>query len=161
MKTVRLALAAAVIAFLAVVVPTPAQAYPGLTCNISDVDNAEDGEDFTVTATVDPDLPSDWELTYDGQSHSDTNTNSTTATFEATEDDHTVVAVVTQGGNSSTCVGRVHFGDDDDDDEGDDDGDGGGILPNTGGERLLWLIIGGLLVMTGGGVVMASRRRDA
>jgi LPXTG-motif cell wall-anchored protein len=158
MKTVRLALAAAVVAFLAVVVPTPAQAYPVLTCNISDVDHAEEGEDFTVTATVDPSLPSDWELTYDSQSHSDTNTTSTSATFEAT-DDTTVVAVVTQGGNSATCVGSVHFGDDDD--EGDGDGDGGGVLPNTGGERLAWLVIGGMLVLVGGGVVVASRRRDA
>lgn len=160
MKTLRLALAAAVVATFAVVAASSAQAYPGLTCTISDVDDVTDGEEFSVTVTVDPAVPSDFEVTYEDQTHSDSGTTSTTATFEANEATF-VTAVVTQDGNSSTCVGSVKFDDDDDDGNGGGgDGDGGGILPNTGGERLAWLIIGGLLVLVGGGVVVASRRRD-
>lgn len=165
MKTLRLAVAAVLVAAFAVLVQSPAQGYPGLTCTISDVDDVSEGDEFEVTAAVQPSNASDWELTYDDQSHTDTNTASTTATFEAT-DETAVVAVVTQDGNSSTCVGSV--GDDDDDGDGDDDdgdgddgggGDNGGLLPNTGGERLAWLVIGGMLVLVGGGVIVASRRR--
>lgn len=154
MKTVRLAVATALVASFAVLASSPAQAYPGLTCSISDVD-AVKGEDFTVTATVDPALSSDWTVKYEDVTRTDSDTTSTTATFEANVST-TVVATVTQNGVSSTCTGRVDFDDDD-----DGDGGGGGILPNTGGERLAWLVIGGMLVLVGGGVVLASRKRDA
>jgi LPXTG-motif cell wall-anchored protein len=164
MKTVRLAVAAALVAAFAVLATSPAQAYPGLTCSISDVEDAVEGEDFTVTVTVDPAVSSDFVVTYEDQTRNDSNTTSTTATFEA-NDATTVTAVVTQNGVSSTCTGQVDFdGDGDGDGDGDSDGDGGdggGILPNTGGERLAWLVIGGMLVLVGGGVVVASRRRDA
>lgn len=168
MNRLRVALAAAVVAVLAVAVPSPVQAYPGSTCTVSDV-TVVGGEDATVTASVDPPIDSEFELTYQGQVHTDSGVTSTTATFDTPEVDETtettVFATVSEGGDTTPCTGTITLtpvgGDDDDDDGngGGDDGDGGGILPNTGGERLAWLIIGILLVLVGGGVTMASRRR--
>jgi LPXTG-motif cell wall-anchored protein len=160
MKKLRLALAVAVVAFIAVVAPSPAQAYPIESCNITNPGEVDPGEDFTVTVTMKPDnIASDFKVTYGDQTHTANNVSSTQATFEADEDDTLVSATVTGGDpvTSVSCSSDVDFDSDDD----DGDGDGGGILPNTGGERLLWLIIGGLLVLVGGGVVISSRRRDA
>ena len=167
MNRLRVALAVAVFAVLAVLAPSAAQAYPGSTCTVSDV-TVVGGEDATVTASVDPAIDSDFELTYQGQVHTENGVTSTTATFETSEVDETtettVFATVSEGGDTTPCTGTITLlpVDDDDDDDGNgggDDGDGGGILPNTGGERLAWLIIGVLLVLVGGGVTMASRRR--
>jgi LPXTG-motif cell wall-anchored protein len=168
MKTVRLALAAAVVAFMTLVAPMAAEAYPGLTCNVSDR-TVVGGHHVQITVTVTPSNTSDFELTYQGHTRTGSGT-SFTRTFDTPKvndtTETTAFATVTQNGNTSECTGTItllarHGDDDDDEGNGNGDGDGGGILPNTGGERLLWLIIGGLLVMTGGGVVMASRRRDA
>ena len=164
MKNLRLALATAVVAFFAVLAPSPAQAYPIESCNITNPGDVEDGEDFTVTVTVSPSIASDFEVNYGDETHTANNVTSTQATFEADEDDTTVFATVTGGDPeaSVSCSTEVDVdGDGGGDGDGDGDGDGGGILPNTGGERLAWLLIGGLLVLVGGGVVVASRRRDA
>ena len=168
MKNLRLALAAAVVALFAVLAPLPAQAYPGLTCTISDVE-VIGGEDATVTATVDPPNSSSFQLNYQGQVHTDSGVTTTSATFETNDVDEetetTVTGTVTQDGNTSPCTGGVitllPSGDDDGDGDGDGDGDNGGLLPSTGGERLAWLIIGGMLVLVGGGIVIASRRSNA
>jgi LPXTG-motif cell wall-anchored protein len=173
-----LALAGAVVAFLTLLAPSAAQAYPVLMCSIGDVD-VIGGEDATVTATINSQAPSNFTLTYKGQVHTDNGVTSTTATFHtvAVSDitETTVFATVTQGGATVPCTGTITLHPRDDDGDGDPDGDGdgdgdgngggggdnGGLLPNTGGERLAWLIIGGMLVVAGGGVVVASRRRDA
>lgn len=163
MKKLRLAVAVAVVAAFSVLATSPAQAYPGLTCTISDV-KVVGGEDATVTATVDPAVDSDFELTYQGQVHTENGVTTTTATFDTDEVDETtktkVFGTVTQAGNSSPCTGGTITLLSGDDDDGDGDGDDGGLLPSTGGERLTWLLIGAMLVLVGGGVVLASRRRN-
>jgi len=177
MQRFRLTLAVAIIATLTVLAPSPSQAYPVYMCSITDV-NVEGGDLAEVTASVFPQIPSDFELTYQSQVHTDEGVTSTTASFETNEvddpTDTTVVATVTTQGEEFSCAGTIRLFPDDDDDDDDDDGDGddddgsgggdggnGGLLPNTGGERLAWLIIGGILVLVGGGVVVASRRRGA
>lgn len=176
MKTVRLALAAAVVAFIAMVAPSPAQAYPVVTVTVSEA-TVIGGHHIHITATVDPSsINCDWTLTFLG----DTRTGSGSSISETFStpvvnhvEHHDAVATCSytpsgaevQSQATATGVGTQtllprhrhhHHGDD-----GDGDGEGGGILPNTGGERLLWLLIGGMLVVVGGGVVVASRRRDA
>lgn len=168
MKTLRLALAVAVVATFSVLASSPAGAYPGLECMVSNV-KVIGGEDATVTASVDPAVSSDFTLHYQNQVHNDNGVTTTSATFDTHKVDHetetTVTGTVTQNGNTSPCTGTItllpRHGDGDDDGNGDGDGDEGGLLPNTGGERLAWLIIGAMLVLVGGGVVVASRRRDA
>ncbi len=172
MDRLRIAVVGAMLGFFAVLVPSPAQAYPVLTCTISDV-TVVGGEDATVTASIDPQVEADFELRYQRQVRTASGVSSITATFETSEVDEptdtTVFATVTtQEGGSVPCAGGTirllptDGGDDDDDDDdgsdGSDDGDNGGLLPNTGGERLAWLLIGGLLVLVGGGLVVASRR---
>lgn len=170
MKTIRLAVAAAVVATFAVLASAPAQAYPGLQCNVSDAE-VEGGDDVKVKITVDPDVNSKFTLKYQGEERDDSGTSFTTEfdTPEVNEDTETTVfGTVTQNGNTAECTGAILLedGDGNDGDGNDDDGngasngDGGGLLPDTGGERIAWLIIGGLLVLVGGGVVLASRRRD-
>ena len=164
MQRLRLALAIVMVAFLAVLVPSPAQAYPVFTCSITDV-SVVGGDLAEVTASVHPAIASDFELTYQSQVHTDENVTSTTASFETNEVDDptntTVFATVTTpGGDEVPCSGTIRlrpFDDDDDDDDdddgddgdgdgdgdgddGDDDGDGDG----TGGDN------GGLLPNTGG-----------
>lgn len=87
MKTVRLALAAAVIAFMTVVAPTPAQAYPGVTVTVSE-DTVVGGTDITITATVDPSsIDCNWSLTFLGDTRTGSG-NSITETFSTPEVDH-------------------------------------------------------------------------
>jgi LPXTG-motif cell wall-anchored protein len=191
MKTVRLALAAAVVALMTVVAPTPAQAYPAVTVTVSE-DTVIGGTDIVITATVDPStIDCNWSLTFLGVTRNGTG-NSITRTFSTPVVDHvehheavatcvyddsqlgargsggtgslgtaTSFVTATQSATGSGTQTLLPRHGDDDTDEGNGDNDNGGLLPNTGGERLAWLIIGGMLVMVGGGVVIASRRRNA
>ena len=151
----------ACLAFVAVIAPSASQAYPGSTCNVSDV-SVVGGVDATVVAAVSPAVASDFEVTYGDQVHTENGVTSTTATFDTSEVDErtetTVFVTVDQAGGSVPCSGTITLLPQDDDDGGDD-GDGGGILPNTGGERLLWLLIGAALLVVGAGALMTTRRR--
>jgi hypothetical protein len=180
MKTLRVAVAAALIGAFAAFIPSPAHAqdpdpYGDVTVTVSE-DTVVGGTEITITATVDPsEIDCSWKLTFLGDERTGSG-NSITETFDTPEVDeveqHEAVAECTfnptvTGSGTQTLLpaGDDDDGDDgDDDDDGDGDGDGdgddGGLLPNTGGERLAWLLIGLLLVVVGAGVVLASRDRD-
>jgi hypothetical protein len=179
MKTLRVAVAAALIGAFAAFIPSPAHAqepdpYGDVTVTVSE-DTVVGGTDITITATVDPsEIDCQWTLTFMGDERFGSG-NSITETFDTPEVDeveqHEAVAECTfnptvTGSGTQTLLplGDDDDGDGDDDDDGDGDGDGdgddGGLLPNTGGERLAWLLIGLLLVVVGAGVVVASRDRD-
>jgi len=190
MKKLRLALAAAVVAFLTVIAPTPAQAYPGVTVTVSTA-TVIGGDDITITATVDPKINCDWDLTFLGEEVGGSGTSvqhvfdtpevneetKVDAIATCTFDDGTsalggggtgslgaslvTVEQSVSGVGTQTLLPLGGGGDDDDDGSSGGGGDDGGLLPNTGGERLAWLVIGGLLVLVGAGVVVASRRRDS
>jgi LPXTG-motif cell wall-anchored protein len=188
MKTVRLAVAAALVALFAFVATSPAQAYPVVTVTVTD-DTLIGGGTATITATVHPPINCDWEMTYLGQTATGSGT-SITADFDTRVVSHTehdpVFATCTYddtelpsgapaaGGSAGSLGTSLVAATQTATGEGTitllprhrhhhhhGHGNGGGILPNTGGERLAWLVIGGLLVLVGGGVVVASRRRDA
>ena len=188
MTKLRIALAAtAATAFALLGLAAPAQSYPDVTCTISDPGEVCEGESFTLTASVDPDVECHpISITWNGQTREGTG-SSLEATFETEEGDadreeletseasctydffdqesgQTVDRTVTATGQ----VDIVECDDDDDDGDGDDsddsddsdeDDDGDG-LPDTGGERLLWLLIGLLLVAGGTAVIISSRRED-
>jgi LPXTG-motif cell wall-anchored protein len=88
MKTVRLALAAAVVAFMTVVAPTPAQAYPGVTVTVSEA-TVVGGNSIEITATVTPSsIDCSWSLTFLGDTRTGTG-NSITETFSTPTVSHT------------------------------------------------------------------------
>lgn len=185
MKSLRIALAAAVVAVFAVVAPSPAQAYPGVTVVVSNIVKIG-GQDAKVTASTSPAVDCDWVVKFGDQTRTGSG-SSISVVFQTQVTDQVRTGIVTatctyddgatptaSGGGSGAGLGtsfvtatQTATG------QGTitclprggggngDGGGGGGILPNTGGERLAWLIIGALLVLVGGGVVVASRRREA
>jgi LPXTG-motif cell wall-anchored protein len=184
MKTVRLALATAVVAAAALFAATsPAQAAYSAIIELTVSPNPlVGGGNITATATTQPTTDCDEiSITYEGETV--TGTGSTlTHVF-----DTKVVDKVTETLATATCIydddqfktaaaggalklGSVLVADTQETHDSvivtllpksGEKPDDGGILPNTGGERLAWLVIGGLLVLVGGGVVIASRRRSA
>jgi LPXTG-motif cell wall-anchored protein len=88
MKILRLATAAAVGAFLAVLAPLPAQAYEGVDVYVTDR-TVVGGNSVSITAHVAPPgiTCTTFTLTYDGVTKTATNTNSITRTFDTDEVD--------------------------------------------------------------------------
>jgi LPXTG-motif cell wall-anchored protein len=156
MKKLRLALAVAVVAFFAVLTPSPAQAYPGVTVNVSER-TVVGGHDIKIRATVDPDVNCQWTLIFLGETRHGSG-SSITRTFETPEVDDVeyrdAVAIcdyddtdpaldnnTAMGGGGgvgslgaslvtapqqAADVGTQTLLPEDDDDDGDDDGDGDG-----------------------------------
>jgi LPXTG-motif cell wall-anchored protein len=147
MKKLRLALAVAVVAFFAVLTPSPAQAYPGVTVIVSEA-TVVGGDDIIISAEVDPDVNCQWTLTFLGETRTGSGFE-ITETFETPEvdDEETrdAVAICTYnddeldsmgGGGAGSLgtsivtatqtagdVGTQTLLPEDDDDDGDDDGD--------------------------------------
>jgi len=171
MKKLRLALAVAVVAFITVIAPSPAQAYPGVEVTVSSA-TVTGGQDIQITATVDPDVDCSWELTFMDQEVSGEG-NAITHTFSTPEvdsvEEHEAVAVcffdngvpAAAGGGGRAALGAslgtvevssegsapqtllpLDDGDGDDDSDSDDDSDDDG--GSDGGDN------GGLLPNTGG-----------
>jgi LPXTG-motif cell wall-anchored protein len=166
MKKLRLAVAVAVVAAFSVLASSPAQAYPGVTVTVSEA-TVVGGNPIEITATVDPDIDCDWELTFLGDTVTGSGT-SITETFDTPEVDdveqHEAVAecffdngLEARGGGGSRTLGAslatVEVSstgsgtqtllpvDDDDDGDGDEDGDEDGDGDGDGG---------GILPNTGG-----------
>ena len=88
MKTVRLAVATAVVALLALMAPSPVQAYPALTVTVSE-STVTGGDDITITAVVSPAVDCEsWSLTFLGDTRTGSG-SSITETFDTPEVDET------------------------------------------------------------------------